>query len=628
MRSAIVSAVVVAWAACVCATLTAQSRGGGGQQQPSRDTSAVKATAPVPSGLIAGHVTAADNGKPVKRARVMVTAPELPGGRGVMTDEGGAFEVSELPAGRYTVAVSKTGFIALSYGQRRPLQAGTPLQLLDGQQLKSVDFRLPRGGAIAGRILDEDGEAMPGATVRVMRYQYLQGDRRLVQAGTAQTDDKGSYRVWALMPGDYYVTATARGFSGPLGFGAFGGPDPGGGGRGGRGGVGGGGQGGGGRAAGGPGGGGAGGGRAAGGPGGRATTIAALLGGQDDDEPVAYAPTYFPGVGSVNEAKAITLGISQELLDVTFGLQLVRTSRVSGHALNGDGSPVTSGNVALTPEGAGGGGGRGQFGVSYGSRIGWDGAFTMANVPPGRYTLRARGADSDQPQYAQQTLTVGGGDVANVTVALAPGASITGTIAFEAAQQPPELTQVRVTAQAADPGELGINAGARTDKDGRFTIDGVPAGAHFIRANGARGWTLKSVTIGGRETIDTPLDLRSGQTLADVHLVFTDKLTQISGTVTSGQGTAVTDYTVLAFPTDSRLWRPQSRHIMTARPDQNGKYQIKGLPPGEYYMAMVDPAVQGEWFEPAFLEQHRPGAMRITLSDGDMKTQDFQASAR
>ena len=197
---------------CAPVALAAQGRSGQ-QQQPARDTSAQKNT-PAPTGSIAGHVAAADNGKPVKRARVMVTASELPGGRAAMTDETGGFEINELPAGRYTVAVSKSGFIALTYGQRRPLQAGTPLQLMDGQQLKSVDFRLPRGGAIAGRILDEDGEPMPGATVRVMRYQYLQGDRRLVPVGTSQTDDKGSYRVWGLMPGDYYVTATGRGFGG------------------------------------------------------------------------------------------------------------------------------------------------------------------------------------------------------------------------------------------------------------------------------------------------------------------------------------------------------------------------------------------------------------------------------
>src|SRR5207302_208804 len=83
-----------------------------------------------------------------------------------------------------------------------------------------------------------------------------------------------------------------------------------------------------------------------------------------------------------------------------------------------------------------------------------------------------------------------------------------------------------------------------------------------------------------------------------------------SGTVMTQQGAAVTDYTVLAFPVDETLWRPQSRHIMTARPDQNGKYQILGLPPAEYYLAVVDPAEQGEWFEPAFLDQQRQAAAR------------------
>ena len=97
----------------------------------------------------------------------------------MLTDDSGVFDLTELPAGRYTLTVSKSGFVSLSYGQRRPLQAGTPLQLADGQQLKGIEFQLPRGSVIGGRVLDEDGDAMPGVMVRVMRYQYLQGERRL-----------------------------------------------------------------------------------------------------------------------------------------------------------------------------------------------------------------------------------------------------------------------------------------------------------------------------------------------------------------------------------------------------------------------------------------------------------------
>ena len=107
-------------------------------------------------------------------------------------------------------------------------------------------------------------------------------------------------------------------------------------------------------------------------------------------------------------------------------------------------------------------------------------------------------------------------------------------------------------------------------------------------------------------------------------VVFTDKLSEITGTVSDEQGTPVTEYTVLAFSNDASFWRAQSRQIMTARPDQTGKYRIRGLPPGEYYLATVDPAEQGEWFEATYLDQHRTGAARLTLGDGDVKSQDFR----
>src|SRR5262245_54551576 len=55
--------------------------------QPARDKPAQTQDAPPPpAGRITGRVIASDNGRPVKRARVFVTAVELPGGRGMLTD--------------------------------------------------------------------------------------------------------------------------------------------------------------------------------------------------------------------------------------------------------------------------------------------------------------------------------------------------------------------------------------------------------------------------------------------------------------------------------------------------------------------------------------------------------------
>jgi carboxypeptidase family protein len=571
----------VACALALAVSVWAQQSGSSSTRPaPPRDTSARSPeSTPPPKGRITGRVVAADSGRPLKRARVFINAAELEDGRGVLTDDSGTFDFTELPAGRYTVTVAKSGFVSLSYGQRRPLQAGTPLQLGDGQQLRNVDFALPRGSVIAGRIADEDGEPMAGVTVRVLRYQYLQGERRLTPVGGGQTDDKGQFRVWGLMPGEYYVNALTRGGFGPGGRGGFfyrnAGPE-----------------------------------------------FATSSG--DEQDSLNYAPTYYPGVPSVSDAKPIALGLNQELLDINFSLQLVRMSRIAGRVTNPDGSATTSGQVNLLLDA----GGRGnQIGAAFGGRIDWDGGFAINNVPPGRYLLRARGDDTETPQYAVIPVTVSGGtDLADFPVVLTAGATLSGTVLFpSAATSPPDPTQFRVTAPSTDNAMFGPQPNARLDKQGKFILDGVPAGQHLVRSAGAaRGWMLKSVVIGGRNVTDAPIELRSGETISNITVEFTDKVNEIQGSVTTDQGTPASEYTVLAFSTDPSLWRPLSRQIATGRPDQTGQYRIRTLPPGEYYVVTVDPGEQGEWFEPAYLEEHRGGAVRVSLGVGEIKRQDFK----
>jgi hypothetical protein len=582
-------------------------------QGVARDTPAQQRPTPVAaSGRIAGRVLGADNGRPITRALVRLVAPELPGGRSALTDNSGMFEFTDLPTGRYTLSASKAGYVGLSFGQRRPLQAGTPLQLADGRELKGIDFRLPRGSAITGHVYDENGDPLPGAAVRAGRYQFGQGMRQLVPAGTAQTDDRGEYRLWGLNPGEYYISAIARNPGAPAGRGFAAQPG-------------------------------------SGGPGAflaRGRGAPPVADGRDLEQE-AYAPTYFPGVPSVNEARAVTIGLAAEVAGIDFNVLLVRASRISGRVTNADGSAASAGTVNLIPEGATGRNG-GPLGGNYGSRIQDDGVFSIVNVPPGRYVLRARGdgprirgGDSSTaawssassrdeyvpPQFASLPLTVNG-DISNLNVGLAMGATISGRVTFQATQsrQPPQINQFRIIASLVDRSEMGPNSTARIEQDGTFLLVGVPAGALWLRSQAPGSWSLKSAIVGGRDTIDQPFEVGAGDRITGVEVTFIDRQSEIVGTVTDAQGLAATEYTVLAFPTDSALWRPQARQIVTARPDQTGTFQLRGLPPGDYYVAAIDPAEQGEWFEPAFLEQHRGDATRVRLGEGDVRTQNFRIS--
>jgi hypothetical protein len=552
---------------------------------PSRPTTQTPST-PVTTARVTGRVVAADTGRPISRARVALSGPALPEGRATLTDAEGRFEVAALPGGRYTVTAGKAGFITIAFGQRRPFQPGTPLQVGDGQQVTGLELRLPRGSVITGRIVDENGEPIPGAGVRVLRYQYTQSTRQLVPVGNSQTDDRGSYRIWGLNPGEYFVSAVLP----PVRLTGRGGP-------------------------------------------GAPPNLRVGRGGPtadgDSPEQVGYAPTFYPGVPSLAEARPVTVGLSAEVSGIDFGVLLVRTARIAGRVTNPDGTPVTAGMVSLVNEDGGriAGGARGG---AFGSRIDWDGSFAISAVPPGRYTLRARSDDSVEPQFANQPLAVTGDDMADLLVVLASAARISGTVVFQSTQSAvPDPGQVRVSAPFADGASFGPLPTARIDRDGRFTLDGVQAGAHLLRAMGnIRGWVLQAVLVNGRDVTDTPLDIRSGQELTGVRIVFTDRLTEVNGTVADERGSPSTDYTVLAFATDDRLWRPQSRHIAIARPDQNGRFQLRGLPPGDYFLALVDPVEQGEWFEPTFLAAQQAAATRVSLVDGDVKTQDFTVSSR
>ena len=48
---------------------------------------------------------------------------------------------------------------------------------------------------------------------------------------------------------------------------------------------------------------------------------------------------------------------------------------------------------------------------------------------------------------------------------------------------------------------------------------------------------------------------------------------------------------LVVFAEDAKLWGTQSRFVQTTRPNQNGKFSMKGLPPGRYLSAVV-PALE------------------------------------
>ena len=168
-------------------------------------TSATPAAKP---GVIRGRITAADSGRPLRRAAIRVqSANERSVRLTASTNSQGVFELKDVPPGPYTVSVTRAGYLPLEYGQRRATERGLTVDVAAGATVDDVDIALPRAGVIAGRIVDEMGEPYPGVQVMALAMRYIDGRRMPSPAGGSTTNDLGQFRIATVPPGTYTLVA-------------------------------------------------------------------------------------------------------------------------------------------------------------------------------------------------------------------------------------------------------------------------------------------------------------------------------------------------------------------------------------------------------------------------------------
>ncbi len=524
---------------------------------PPRDAAAPAATG---TASIKGRVISLDGERPLRRARVVVSSPRLTEGRNTSTDSLGMYEFTDLPAGRYTVSVNRSGYLPLQYGQLRPGEPAKPVEVADGQAIERVDFALPRASAIAGRVTDEAGEPFAGVQVWAVQLQYFRGARRLVPIssggfGANRTDDTGQYRLLGLPPGDYHVMGTTR----------------------------------------------------------ETWSVD-----EDQKEVFGYAPSYFPGVATGAEAQRVKVGVGQELGGIDFTMLPMRAASVSGTALAADGTPMAGATVALTQEMSGPT--FNMMSMVTTSKIAADGTWRLRDVPPGEYQARATSVDRDRPpESAMARFTVSGIDVDAVMFVSDAGGTIAGRVVTEDGSPLP-APRLQVRTQSASPERpLAGAVSARPDNgivgaDGRFEYKGQ-SGPSVVRVSSLpAGWAVRRVEVDGRDHVHTAIDVRSGQRVEGLTIVITKGLPQVAGRVVDDRGSPA-DGTILLFPADRAKWIEAAGTLRSARPDQSGRFRFDNVHPGEYLAVALDYVQQWQVVDPEFLDEQRRRAAKVSVGD-------------
>jgi len=137
-------------------------------------------------------------------------------------------------------------------------------------------------------------------------------------------------------------------------------------------------------------------------------------------------------------------------------------------------------------------------------------------------------------------------------------------------------------------------------------------------------WTMLSAVAKGQDVLDFAIDIGPNDEIKDVVVTFTDSVQEVNGSLQDATGRPAPDYTIVVFAADSRFWTTPSRRVRSTRPGTDGKFAVPNLPPGEYRIAAVVDVAPGEVNDPAFLEQLVGASVKITLAEGERKTQDLR----
>lgn len=158
---------------------------------------------------IAGTVVNAVTGAPLTRAKVTLADTRYRARQiATQADENGHFEFAGLPLGKYALQGSRAGFLLSSYEQHE--QYSTAIVTGPEFQTDNLVLCLMPMAMITGHVLDESGDPVRHAAVRVFMDDHSGGLSRVKPIGGATTDDRGYFDVGVLPPGTFFVAVQAN----------------------------------------------------------------------------------------------------------------------------------------------------------------------------------------------------------------------------------------------------------------------------------------------------------------------------------------------------------------------------------------------------------------------------------
>lgn len=576
--------------------------------------------------IVRGKAVYDDTNRPIRRAPIIlmsISGRKSDSGGG-LTDNNGNFEIKNLPAGTYIIAVTSPGLMnPFSFMENIESQNDLKMDVIkeffqevtvDGKADTKIEVRGKRGGAINGRVTYSDGDPAVNISVSILRKKAGKFDRVVTSLNMfnffgTRTDDRGIYRVAGLPPGDYYVMASEAAAHDDSSRNS-----------------------------------------------GMDAAFEAMFGNIS-----SMLNTYYPNETSLQNATVLSINAGQEQSDVDISLAERALYKIAGTVVaRKDKHPLKGTQVTMSRKDE-------KIGSSINmerdlNRVSTDeqGNWSFKELPEGTYTIRVTPATEyeEQPEKAQsieagtykepkpkprmaakqQEIKLSGGDVENLTIEISEGSIISGKVTVVGNK--PLKTSVTVTAQKVMP-ESSANdeTDDSSDKTGssyiypegnnEFKIEGLSAGPVYVDASvdnnmrygGGQAnnkYYIKSIRAGGLDLLNSALNITEGAEVKNIQVVLGDDAATLKGRVQQAGNVPASGAIVWLVPTDFK-WRGTAslNRLPIDSADMQGEVNLTAAP-GEYFVVILKSGESGNASN-SWLQAKTANAQRILLSPNENK---------
>jgi hypothetical protein len=434
--------------------------------------------------------------------------------------------------GAYDCEASRAGFAAQPPG--RSETHSSCLSVASGQIVADLVLRLTPLGVISGRVLDPEGAPVSNANVIAGQVAYSAEGKRLAIRGGINSDDRGEFRLYGLVPGRYYIRVMPlmEGIEATISFGPAGA---------------------------------------------QRGYFQPLRNPVRGGAPPALAMTYYPNTPDVAQAAAVDVPAGGEARSIEIRVRRQARYSIRGTLPKGVNFPM---DVERPLDD--------NFLPFEGVRQGDDSSFELAGLTPGSYVITGRQRDpsaSGQFLYARVRVEVTDHDVEGLAFEFTPALKVSG-ILKAAGNSAVSLNSLAVTLRRIDDGKWIRNE--RANPDGTFTIGDIVPDRYLVAlATCAAGPAetacptgyITSVKLGDRELPDREIDLTRG-TSEILAVTVSGEIGRIDGKVTADDGQPVPSAYVTLIPDQSKGdWHDR---YLEANTDSAGRFVLDGVTPGRY----------------------------------------------